>query len=460
MADELGKVLIKELDDAHANITDENITNISQQDVLPFYHVEQTTLAQGTYKTTFKKLQKHLEGKISLSSLQGKVKGNQIETEELTPLLNIGTDNLTDDFVLDITKGGTGATSAQDAITNLNITPASIGAASTADIINIAHGGTGASTASEARTNLGITPANIGAVSTATIISIANGGTGASTASAALSNLGGLPLTGGTITGELRSQITDATRGSNPSTSLYRAYAVTDKNNKRLGIFEIGVLNNKTMVLNSWLLGHHTGSDQYGGLQITKSLDNTNNAVLSFNANTGLLSAGSFSGNGASLTSLNANNISSGTLPMARGGTGATTRIQACKNLLSDHVTAPNSVFALTNNHATCGWTTINELRTSLGLKNLLTVVPATTGYAYYSAGAGITVSANFTVPSGYSVLGIMNIVCQGSDGNNLWGVITNSWTSGNTAWGQGRNTASGTAYFRFAFNILCIRNT
>jgi hypothetical protein len=47
----------------------------------------------------------------------------------------------------------------------------------------------------------------------------------------------------------------------------------------------------------------------------------------------GQLSANTFSGNGASLTNLNANNISTGTLPLARGGTGGTTAAQARTNL-------------------------------------------------------------------------------------------------------------------------------
>lgn len=46
---------------------------------------------------------------------------------------------------------------------------------------------------------------------------------------------------------------------------------------------------------------------------------------LSYNASTGALTAASFSGVGSSLTGLNANNISSGTLAVGRGGTGVTT---------------------------------------------------------------------------------------------------------------------------------------
>lgn len=75
---------------------------------------------------------------------------------------------------LPITRGGTGATSAANARTNLGITPENIGAAdeehthSAADItsgtmsvsrlptITVAKGGTGATTAAQARVNLGV----------------------------------------------------------------------------------------------------------------------------------------------------------------------------------------------------------------------------------------------------------------------------------------------------------------
>ena len=111
---------------------------------------------------------------------------------------------------LSILNGGTGASSASGARTNLGL-----GTIATQDKDNIAisggtitgitdlavaDGGTGASDASGARTNLGAASSGSNSDITeltglTTDLTIAQGGTGASTAATALSNLGGLPLT-------------------------------------------------------------------------------------------------------------------------------------------------------------------------------------------------------------------------------------------------------------------------
>lgn len=128
--------------------------------------------------------------------------------------------------VVPVSRGGTGATNAAGARTNLEITPANIGAAAAshnhnASNINagtlsadrlptvpITKGGTGATTAANARSNLGITPANIGAaasshnhaasnITSGTLsadrlptVPLTKGGTGATNAATARSNLG------------------------------------------------------------------------------------------------------------------------------------------------------------------------------------------------------------------------------------------------------------------------------
>lgn len=78
-----------------------------------------------------------------------------------------------------IVNGGTGATTAADARTNLGL-----GSVSTENTVPVNKGGTGATTAAAARTNLGL-----GSVSTENIVPVNKGGTGANNASAARKNL-------------------------------------------------------------------------------------------------------------------------------------------------------------------------------------------------------------------------------------------------------------------------------
>lgn len=95
--------------------------------------------------------------------------------------------------VMAISKGGTNATTAEDARTNLGAASEDhTHDASTNDItgtLPIIKGGTGATTAADARTNLGVTPANIGAKAEDDIEDMEHGGTGASDGATGLKNL-------------------------------------------------------------------------------------------------------------------------------------------------------------------------------------------------------------------------------------------------------------------------------
>lgn len=94
---------------------------------------------------------------------------------------------------LPIANGGTGCTTLADAKKLFSI-------ADDTGVVPVSSGGTGAKTAADARTNLGITPANIGAATsshkhsandiTSGTLPISRGGTGATTGADALNSLG------------------------------------------------------------------------------------------------------------------------------------------------------------------------------------------------------------------------------------------------------------------------------
>lgn len=57
-----------------------------------------------------------------------------------------------------------------------------------------------------------------------------------------------------------------------------------------------------------------------------------------------------------------------GTVAIANGGTGATTRLNAIKNLTNESVGSPTHFLGLTTNYAKCGYTTVAQAKTVLGI--------------------------------------------------------------------------------------------
>lgn len=142
---------------------------------------------------------------------------------------------------LPLTKGGTGATTASGALTNLGAAASTHGHALTdagiTGTLAVAKGGTGATTAAAALTALGAAAASHTHAGTAitSAVSVSVGGTGATTAAAALTNLGAAAashthaLDGSTVTNSLpvTKGGTGATTAAAALTNLGIIYAAT-----------------------------------------------------------------------------------------------------------------------------------------------------------------------------------------------------------------------------------------
>lgn len=95
----------------------------------------------------------------------------------------------------------------------------------------------------------------------------------------------------------------------------------------------------------------------------------TANAVLTGNGTSAVKNVATASG---ALYATAANGAAKfGTLPIAQGGTGATSRLAAAKNLTNEAVSSPGFVVSLTNSWGKFGYTTLAQLKTSLGMKVL-----------------------------------------------------------------------------------------
>jgi hypothetical protein len=142
-----------------------------------------------------------------------------------------------------------------------------------------------------------------------------------------------------------------------------------------------GGIGTGTLNTNQILIGNGTGA-------LLQSLN------LSWNNTTNTLSATNFVGSGAGLTTLNATNISSGTLAVVNGGTGVTTSTGNGSAVLSNAATMTNSTFSGTGT----GLTALNASNISLGT---LAVARGGTGVTTSIGDGSIVLSNAATMTNG-----------------------------------------------------------
>ena len=131
---------------------------------------------------------KEVPGHLTFRIYSPDTSGDMKTTGEVYSLPDVATDLsttqtysiLTSKNAVTVAQGGTGATSASGARTNLGL-----GSVATMSKIPIANGGTNATTAADARSNLGL-----GDLATLSSVTVDKGGTGATSAEGARTNLG------------------------------------------------------------------------------------------------------------------------------------------------------------------------------------------------------------------------------------------------------------------------------
>jgi len=303
---------------------------------------------------------------------------------------------------LAVADGGTGASSAADARTNLGVTATGADTAYAFRSNNLSD----LASASTARTNLGLGTIATQAASSVTItggsvtgitdITVADGGTGASTAANARTNLGAAASGANSditsITG-LTTALTVAQGGTGVTTSTGTGNAVLSNSptlvTPTLGTPASATLTNATgLPISTGVSGLGTGV----ATALAVNVGSTGAAVV----NGGALGTPS-SGTATNLTGLPLSTGVTGTLPVANGGTGVTTSTGSGNNVLS---TSPTLVTPILGTPTSATLTNATGLPLSTGVTGTLPVANGGTGTATPSIVAGTNVTVTGTWPN------------------------------------------------------------
>lgn len=208
--------------------------------------------------------------------------------------------------------------------------------------VAVAYGGTGATTAVNARANLGTAPGWETSATTAA----ASGWYRIAQSTAGIQNCMGIFEIVGAVSGA-RSAVTITASTSYGRNAHVQALAVSHYSTS--SITKARIVYHTTYTDNYAYLEVYNASAKalpikvtcVGGKGWSAVAPSTAGSIPSgytsseITLSNNTITAGYFNGSGASLTSLNANNISSGTLAVARGGTGKTTGIDAANYFMN-----------------------------------------------------------------------------------------------------------------------------
>lgn len=167
-------------------------------------------------------------------------------------------------------------------------------------------------------------------------------------------------------------------------------------------------------------------------------------AAFTFNSGTGAVVATSFSGSGAALTALNAGNISTGTLAVARGGTGTTTSTGTGNVVLSASPTLTGTVTA-----TTIAATTVtvggNSVCQSTGTNCPSATAGGSTTQVQYNSTGVLAGSASFTFDSGTGAVSATSFTGSGATLTSLNAGNISAGTLPVNRGGTGTTTSTGT---------------